>query len=85
MLHRVFKMTKKKAINYRPNSHTLVLIRLLEKVISEKIVTFLDTNNLVTENQHRSRKKQILPHQLISFLGRPSPIRYYLTGLQKNT
>ena len=52
----IFKKEKKdNPLNYRPISLTSVLCKLLEKIISKRIVEHLDTNRIFTVHQHGFR------------------------------
>ena len=55
----ITKGDKKQAINYRPISRTLVLIRLFKKIFKDKMIVFLDTNKLLTESQQKFRNDKI--------------------------
>ena len=61
------KGDKKQAINYRPIILTSVLVKLFEKSIRDKIVEFLETNKLLTENQHRFRSNTSCLTNLLDF------------------
>ena len=67
--------SKSTPANYRPVALTSHLIKIYEKVLRNKISTFLDTNNLLNKNQHgfrsgRSCLTQLLAHHdnIISLL-----------------
>ena len=42
--------------NYRPISLLPVFAKLFEKVIKHRLITFLDGNNIITDNQFGFRK-----------------------------
>ena len=44
-----------KRINYRQISLTSHMIKIVERIIREKVTTFLEDNNLIEETQHGSR------------------------------
>ena len=53
--------------NYRPISLTSHLIKIFERILHAKIVTFLEENNIICKNQHgfqkgRSCLTQLLKH-----------------------
>ena len=51
--------------NYRPISLTSHLIKIFERVIRQKLVAYLETNNLLSKNQHGFRKgRSCLTHLL---------------------
>ena len=56
---------RKKAENYRPISITSICCRLMEKIIRDSIVEHLESNNLISPNQHGFRKGFSCATQLI--------------------
>ena len=48
------KGDKKVALNYRPISLTSVAGKILEKIIRDRLVRFLESNNIISDNQHGS-------------------------------
>ena len=64
----IFKKGDKKiALNYRPISLTSVVMKLFEKIIRDKLVTFLEANKLITENQHGFRRNRSCLTNLLEF------------------
>ena len=61
------KGDKKQANNYRPISLTSVLIKLLEKIIKDKLITFLETHELLNNNQHGFRSNRSCLTNLLDF------------------
>ena len=59
------KGSKKVPSNYRPISLTSVFCRMLESIIKGKIMTYFDTNNLFSEQQHGFRPKMSCVTQLL--------------------
>ena len=53
------------ASNYRPVSPTCVVCKLLEHIICSHILSFLETNKLLTHLQHGFRKKHSCESQLL--------------------
>ena len=56
------------AANYRPVSLTAICCKLLEHIIAKNIMTHLEENNLLSDNQHGFRKKRSCESQLILFV-----------------
>ncbi len=54
------KGDKSVALNYRPISLTSVAGKIPEKIIRDKLVKFLEENNIITDSQHGFRKKKDL-------------------------
>ena len=68
------KGSRAKAGNYRPVSLTSHIIKIYERILRKKIVSFLETNNILCPNQHgfrsgRSCLTQMLSHFDDVFLG----------------
>lgn len=53
--------------NYRPISLTSVVCKLLETIIRDKIVTFLEENNIIKNSQHGFRNKRSCLTNLLDF------------------
>ena len=53
------------AANYRPVSLTCVLCKLLEHIVCSHVLTFMESNNLLTHLQHGFRKGHSCESQLI--------------------
>ena len=53
--------------NYRPISLTSVLVKILEKILRDKIVSFLDSHNLIKDSQHGFRNKRSCLTNLLEF------------------
>ena len=51
--------------NYRPISLTSHLAKIFERVIREKLVTFLEENNLLNLNQHGFKSRRSCLTQLL--------------------
>jgi len=63
----VFKKgSKTEAQNYRPVSLTSHLIKVFERVVRKSIVTFLEENNKLSDQQHGFRKTKSCLTQLLS-------------------
>ncbi len=59
---------KKQTLNYRPINLTSVVMKLFEKKnIRDKLVTFLEANKLITENQHGFRSNRSCLTNLLDF------------------
>ena len=56
------------AANYRPVSLTAICCKLLEHIIAKNIMTHLEENNLLSDNQPGFRKKCSYESQLILFV-----------------
>ena len=54
--------------NYRPVSLTSLVCKVLESIIKDKIVAFLDVHNLIKETQHGFRKGRSCLTNLLEFL-----------------
>ena len=66
MVTPVFKKgSKALASNYRPISLTSHLIKIFERILRTKIVSFLEDNNLICRNQHGFRKGRSCLTQLL--------------------
>lgn len=61
------KGSKSQASNYRPISLTSVVGKLLETILRDKIVDFLEVNNLIRDSQHGFRSKRSCLTNLIDF------------------
>ena len=79
------KGDKSVALNYRPISLTSVAGKILEKIIRDKIVKFLEDNKIISEAQHGFRNKRSCLTNLLDFFrgiydnwddGTPSDIIY---------
>ena len=72
MSHKLKNKNKKKSLpgNYRPISLTSVVWKLMETVIRNKIVTFLEENKIIKDSQRKFRKRHsCLPNLLDFFYG----------------
>ena len=58
--------------NYRPISLLSCFSKILEKIVSNRLTSFLDSNNLITNCQYGFRKKHSTTHPLIHFLNHVS-------------
>ena len=54
--------------NYRPISLTSVVCKLMESILRDKIVKFLEENNIITDSQHGFRNKRSCLTNLLDFL-----------------
>ena len=64
----IFKKGNKcEAGNYRPISLTSVVIKILEKIIRDRITLFLDTHNLILNTQHGFRNNRSCLTNLLEF------------------
>ena len=61
------KGDRNKPGNYRPISLTSVVGKLLESIIRDKIVEFLESNNLIKDSQHGFRQKRSCLSNLLTF------------------
>ena len=61
------KGSKKEPSNYRPVSLTCHLGKILERIIKEDIVRYLETNKLIFESQHGFRNKKSCLTNLLEF------------------
>ena len=57
--------SRSEAKNYRPISLTSHLTKIFERVIREKLVKFLEENNLLNANQHGFRSRRSCLTQLM--------------------
>ena len=65
----LFKSGERKSIsNYRPISLLPVFSKLIEKLIYKRVMSFLETNNLLTPSQHGFRPKKSTISAIYSFL-----------------
>ena len=60
------KGSKCQAANYRPISLTSHIIKLFERVIRNKLVNFLEENNILNSNQHGFRKGRSCLSELLA-------------------
>ena len=69
----VFKSGGRESMdNYRPISLLSCFSKILEKIVSNRLTSFLDSNNLITNCQYGFRKKHSTTHPLIHFLNHVS-------------
>lgn len=61
------KGDKKQPGNYRPISLTSVVVKLLESIIRDELVLFIENNNLINNSQHGFRAKKSCLTNLIEF------------------
>ena len=54
--------------NYRPISLTSVVCKLMESILRDKIVKFLEENNIIRDSQHGFRNKRSCLTNLLDFL-----------------
>ena len=54
--------------NYRPISLLSVFSKILEKIVCNRLTSFLETNNLINSNQFGFRKKHSTFHPIIHLL-----------------
>ena len=59
------KGAKTDPANYRPVSLTSHVIKIFERVIRKQLVSFLETNNLISNKQHGFRKGRSCLTQLL--------------------
>lgn len=62
------KGDKKKPGNYRPVSLTAIIIKVLESIIRDRIVHYMETNDLFTKYQFGFRKRRSCVTQLLEVL-----------------
>jgi hypothetical protein len=55
--------------NYRPISLTSIICKILESIICEKINDFVESNNIITKNQHGFRRNRSCSTNLLEFYG----------------
>ena len=60
------KGDKSNPSNYRPVSLTSICSKIMEHIIHSHVMSFLDANNLLTDQQHGFRKKRSCESQLIT-------------------
>ena len=60
------KGSKCQAVNYRPISLTSHIIKVFERVLRDKIVTFLEENCILSDNQHGFRKGRSCLSELLA-------------------
>ena len=56
--------------NYRPISLLSAFSKVLEKIICNRLVVFLEANNLINKNQFGFRKKHSTSHPIIHLLNK---------------
>ena len=61
------KGSRNQPTNYRPISLTSVLVKILEKILRDKIVSFLDNHNLILNSQHGFRNNRSCLTNLLEF------------------
>ncbi|MEJ1857794.1 reverse transcriptase family protein, partial [Escherichia coli] len=61
------KGDKKVALNYRPISLTSVAGKILEKILRDRLVRFLESNNIISDTQHGFRHKRSCLTNLLDF------------------
>ena len=54
--------------NYRPISLTSVVCKLMESILRDKIVEFLEKNNIIRDSQHGFRNRRSCLTNLLDFL-----------------
>ena len=59
------KRDRGKASNYRPVSLTSISSKIMEHIIHSNIISHLEANNILTENQHGFRKNRSCESQLV--------------------
>jgi hypothetical protein len=62
------KGDRDKASNYRPVSLTAVCCKLCEHIVAKAIVTYLETNGLLSDSQHGFRQLRSCETQLLLFI-----------------
>ena len=62
------KGSRKEPGNYRPVSLTCHVGKILEKIIKEDMVRFLEANNLFSDSQHGFRNKNLCLANLLEFV-----------------
>ena len=67
MLPQYKKKDKSLPINYRPISLTSVVVKLMETIIRDKLVTFLEENSMINNSQHGFRNKRSCLTNLLDF------------------
>ena len=84
------KGTKKDPGNYRPISLTSQICKVLEKIIKDDIVRFLEHYNNITESQHEVRNKRSCLTNLLDFTqsllmhaDNKEPVDIFFLDLQK--
>ena len=60
------KGSRCQAINYRPISLTSHIIKVFERIIRDKLVNFLEENNILSSNQHGFRKGRSCLSELLA-------------------
>ena len=65
----VFKSGQKDVMdNYRPISLLSSFSKIIEKIVSNRLTSFLDNNNIISNSQYGFRKKHSTLHPLIHFI-----------------
>ena len=85
------KGTKKDPGNYRPVSLTSQVCKVLEKIIKEDIVNFLEKNNRLLRSQHGFRNKRScltnlleFPEHLLGSVDEKDPVDVFFLDLKKS-
>lgn len=72
LVHPIFKSGDRSLVeNYRPISVLPALSKILEKIINSRLVSYLETNNLLSPNQFGFRKKKSTAdavHSLVDYI-----------------
>lgn len=62
------KGSKFKACNYRPVSLTCIICKIMESIIKDNLVQYLEENNLITNSQHGFRQKRSCLTNLLEYV-----------------
>ena len=69
----IFKSGKKESMdNYRPISLLSSFSKIIEKIVSIRLTSFLDSNKLISNSQYGFRKKHSTVHPLLHFVNHVS-------------
>jgi hypothetical protein len=67
----LYKKGKKSDVgNYRPISLTSVMSKIMERIIKNEMMSFLDANGLLSDTQHGFRSKRSVTTQLLQCLNK---------------
>ena len=65
---RFYHFAKRDPANYRPVSLTSQIGKIMERIIKDEIIKFLESNNLISNSQHGFRQKRSYLTKLLEFV-----------------